>query len=215
MTAFREWVLRPHTRSVAAGEATGTQPIDASLQLHGDERVIGLTVGARVIVVGSQQPAVGVVEPERRVSEVAALLRRGAPEGCGVVAEIGLSGKARRLLDHHEVVASLGDEGAVRILGAVVAIGAANDSERHEADPKEQERGEPHLPACDWKYARSVPIPPTPSSAPSAFKTVKPPFIWSISDWSRSIFADCASSRSRIASAWERVIWNLRWQQLL
>ena len=146
MTAFREWVLRPHTRSVAAGEATGTQPIDASLQLHGDERVIGLTVGARVIVVGSQQPAVGVVEPEGRVGEVAALLRCGAPEGCRVVAEIGLSREGRRLLDHDEVVASLGDEGAVRILGAVVAIGAANDSERHEADPKEQERGEPHLP---------------------------------------------------------------------
>jgi hypothetical protein len=182
VTADREWIFRPETRSVVAVEATSAKAIDASLQLHGDERVIGLTIGARVIVVHRELRAVSGVEPENGISEVAALLRRSAPEGCRVVAKIGLSREGGRLLDHNEVVASLSDERAVGILGAVVPIGSANNRERHERDPEEQERGEPHLPACDWKYARSVPIPPTPSSAPSAFKTVKPPFIWSISD---------------------------------
>jgi hypothetical protein len=172
--------------------------------------MVGETVGARVIVVGCDLRSVIGVEPENRVSEVAAVPWTSAPEVCGVVAEIGLSGECGRHLDHNEVVASLSDQRLVGIWGAVVTIGAVDDGERHEADPKEQERDEPHLPACDWKYARSVPIPPTPSSAPSAFKTVKPPFIWSISDWSRSIFADCVSSRSMIASTWERVTWNLR-----
>jgi hypothetical protein len=182
VTADREWIFRPEARSVVTVEATSAKAIDASLQADADERVIGLTVGARVIVVHRELQAGGVVKPEYGVSEVAALLRRRAPEGCRVVAKIGLSGEGRRLLDYDEVVASLGDERAVGILGAVVAISPANDGERHEGHPKEQERGEPHLPDCDWKYARSVPIPPTPSSAPSAFKTVKPPFIWSISD---------------------------------
>lgn len=91
MTTFGEGVLRPHARSVATGEATSTQAIDASLKGHADIGLIRLPVGARVIIVRGKQAAVSVVEPERRVSEVAALLRRGAPKRCGVVAEIGLS----------------------------------------------------------------------------------------------------------------------------
>ena len=93
MTADWERILRPEARSVVATKATGTEPIDASLKLHADERVIGLTIGARIIVVGCELRAVGGIEPENRVSEVATLLRRGAPEGCRVVAEIGLSGE--------------------------------------------------------------------------------------------------------------------------
>lgn len=162
-------------------KATGTKAIDASLQLHADVGVVGLSVSAWIIVVGSQQRAVIGVEPECRVREVAAVLRASAPEVRGANAEVCLSREGGRLLDHDEVVASLSDQRVVGIRSTVVAIGAVNDGERHEANPKEQERGELHLPACDCKYARSVPIPPTPSSAPSAFKTVKPPFIWSIS----------------------------------
>jgi hypothetical protein len=136
-----------------------------------------LTIGARVIVVGCDLRTVGGVQPENRVSEVAAVLRASAPEVHRLGAKISLGSKGGRHLDHNEVVASLSDDGVVGICSAVVAVSGADDGERHEADPKEQERGKPHLPDCDWKYARSVPIPPTPSSAPSAFKTVKPPFI--------------------------------------
>ena len=93
MTADREGVLRPEARSIVAVEATGAKAIDASLQADADERVIGLTVGPWVIVVHRELRAVSGVEPEYGVSEVAALLRRGAPEGCRAVAEISLSGE--------------------------------------------------------------------------------------------------------------------------
>lgn len=120
-----------------ATKATSTEAIDASLQADADERLVRLTVGARVVVVGSQQRAVVGVQPECRVSEVAAVLGASAPEVRGANAEIGLSREGGRLLNHDEVVASLSDQRVVWICGAVVAIGAVNDGERHEANPEE------------------------------------------------------------------------------
>ena len=137
MTADWERILRPEARSVVATKATSTEAIDASLQADADIRVPRLSVDARIIVVGCDLRAVSGVEPENGVGEVAAILRTSAPEVCCAVAEVGLSRKGGRLLDHNEVVASLGDERLVGICSAVVAIGAVNDGERHEANPKE------------------------------------------------------------------------------
>ena len=72
-------------------EAASAKTIHASFKGYADIRLVRLPIGARVVIVRGKQAAISVVEPEHRISKVAALLRRGAPKRCGVVAEIGLS----------------------------------------------------------------------------------------------------------------------------
>jgi hypothetical protein len=96
-------------------------------------------------------------------------LRCGAPKRRGVVAEIRLSRKGSRHLNDDEVVASLGDERAVWILGTVIAVGGIDRGERQENRRRRNECEQTAIHLALDSHAVKPPSPLNPRSAMTNF----------------------------------------------